>query len=269
MRRRILPRRGKPGGCVVRLTSAERALLARLPKELEEVLSAVASGGGGFDAGGEAGGGAGGEAGGEAGGGEAGGEAGGGEGGEAGGGGFDAGGEAGGGARGEGQWGTREETERTAFPPVEGIPVIPASLKRLFPPAYTGDDDAERSYVALARADLLAHHRRALQILSETAPAKSLDEEELQGWLTAINDVRLVLGTVLDIREDTEIPDEPVSPQLIAYYYLSGLQGEVVDFLAELLPEPVPGADDQIPDDPWGEPLGGLRWDGTPQPDSP
>lgn len=158
--------------------------------------------------------------------------------------------------------------ESTAFPPVEGVPVIPPSLKRLFPPAYTGDDDAERTYVAVARADLLAHHRSALQILSETASAKALDEEQLQAWLTALNDVRLVLGTVLDIREDAETPADSASPQLIAYYYLSGLQGEVVEFLAASLPEALPGADDQIPEDPWGEPLGGLRWDGTPQPGS-
>jgi len=225
-----------PGGCVVRLTSAERSLLAQLPKELEDVLSAVASAG---DAGPAGDGGAGVGLGGDA--------------------------SAGGSSGGDPVVGA-EGTETPAFPPAEGTPAIPPSLKRLFPPAYTGDDDAERSYVALARADLLAHHRRALHILSETASAKSLDAEQLQGWLTALNDVRLVLGTVLDISEEVEVTDEPVSQQLIAYYYLSGLQGEVVEFLAGWLPDPVPGADDQIPDDPWGEPLGGLRWDGTPQP---
>jgi hypothetical protein len=159
-----------------------------------------------------------------------------------------------------------EEAEKPAFPPVEGTPSVPPSLRRLFPPAYTGDDEAERNYVGIARADLLDHHRRALQILAETASAKSLDEPQLQAWLTALNDVRLVLGTVLDISEDTEVPGQPVSQQMISYYYLSGLQGELVEFLSAALPEPVPGADDQIPEDPWGEPLGGLRWDGTPQP---
>jgi hypothetical protein len=228
--RRIAPRRGKSGGCVIRLTSAERALLAKLPKELEEVLSAMDAGGiGSVEAG--------------------------------------VGGDVIIGSAPEPLEGSEGEGS-TAFPPVEGIGVIPPSLKRLFPPAYTGDDDAERAYVALARADLLDHHRRALQMLSETASAKSLDEEQLHGWATALNDVRLVLGTVLDIREDSEVPEGPVSPQLLAYYYLSGLQGEIVEYLSESLPEALPGADDQIPEDPWGEPLGGLRWDGTPQPGS-
>jgi hypothetical protein len=231
MKRRILPRRGMKGGCVVRLTSDERALLAQLPRELEEVLAAVGSIG---DVG--------------------------------------LGGEGGGGDAGEADpLVTAEATESPAFPPVDGVPVIPPALKRLFPPAYTGDDNAERSFVSLARADLLAHHRRALHVLSETASASSLDEEQLLGWLTAINDVRLVLGTVLDVGEDlgeSEASTSPELPELIAYHYLSGLQSEVVQFLAKSLPDPVPGADDQLPEDPWGEPPGGLRWDGTPQPGS-
>jgi hypothetical protein len=217
------------GGCVVRLTSDERALLAQLPRELEEVLSAVGSIGD-----------------------------------------VDLGQEGGGGNAGEADpLVTAEETESQTFPPVDGVPVIPPALKRLFPPAYIGDDDAERSFVAVARADLLAHHRRALHVLSETASANALDEEQLQGWLTAINDVRLVLGTVLDIGEEAGEPEastSPELPELIAYHYLSGLQSEMVQFLAKSLPDPVPGADDQLPEDPWGEPLGGLRWDGTQQP---
>jgi hypothetical protein len=210
-----------PGGCTVRLTPPERALLAQLPKELEEVLSAVAAAGETY------------------------------------------------GAHEVGVAeppGGSEVTVGTEFPPVEGIPVVPPSLKRLFPPAYTGDDNAERNYVAASRTDLLEHHRQALQILGDTASAKFLDAEQSQGWLTALNDVRLVLGTVLDITEDSEVPEQPVSQQMVVYYYLSGLQSELVEFLSGALPDPVPGADDQIPEDPWGEPLGGLRWDGTPQP---
>ena len=52
----------------------------------------------------------------------------------------------------------------------------------------------------------------------------------------------------------------------IAYHYLGGLQSELIDILEGSLPDPVPGADDLVPDDHWGEPPGGLRWDGTPQP---
>jgi hypothetical protein len=219
VKRRIVPRRDVPGGCTLRLSVPERTLLAQLPKELEEVLSALASAG-------------------------------------------EVGGVRGVGASAD----APDEPGSASFPPVEGVPVIPPSLKRLFPPAYTGDDDAERNYVGVARADLLDHHRQALQILADTASAKVLDAEQVHGWMTALNDVRLVLGTVLDIREDGEPGEVAVTQQMAVYYYLTGLQNELVEFLSNSLPDPAPGADDQIPDDPWGEPPGGLRWDGTPQP---
>jgi hypothetical protein len=51
--------------------------------------------------------------------------------------------------------------------------------------------------------------------------------------------------------------------------YLGGLQSEVIDILELTLPDPVRGADDLVPEDHWGEPPGGLRWDGTPQPRDP
>ncbi len=145
---------------------------------------------------------------------------------------------------------------------------MPPSLRRLFPPAYPRDDEAERSYIDVTRAGLLEHHREALQLLAETADAKSLDSEQVQGWMTAINDIRLVLGTVLDVREDGELPGGQLTQQMLYYYYLSSLQTELVEFLSGWLPDPAPGADDLVPEDPWGEPLGGLRWDGTPQPDT-
>jgi hypothetical protein len=37
----------------------------------------------------------------------------------------------------------------------------------------------------------------------------------------------------------------------------------VVDALADILP---PSSEDEGLDDPWGEPPGDLRWDGTPVP---
>ena len=43
----------------------------------------------------------------------------------------------------------------------------------------------------------------------------------------------------------------------------------MIDLLSDALPPPLDGADEDVPDDPWGEPLGGLRWDGTPLPEAP
>ncbi|HVC25743.1 MAG TPA: DUF2017 family protein [Acidimicrobiales bacterium] len=142
------------------------------------------------------------------------------------------------------------------------------SLRRLFPVAYARDAEAERAYSGLVRGELLEHRREALAVLAQTADAAHLSDDEADAWLGAINDLRLVLGTTLAVTEDApEVAEgDPGFAQWSCYAYLSYLQGELVDALASALPPPVPGADDEIPVDPWGELPGDLRWDGTPKP---
>lgn len=146
-----------------------------------------------------------------------------------------------------------------------------AALRRLLPPAYPRDEAAEAAYQRLVRQELLEHHGRALQLLGETAEATRLSGEQLESWLAALNGLRLVLGTSLGVTEEQQEPDsaDPRYPQWVCYGYLSLLEQEVVEALSGLLPPPLPGADATAPEDPWGEPLGGLRWDGTPTPDGP
>jgi len=145
---------------------------------------------------------------------------------------------------------------------------LPDALRRLLPPAYTTDPDAERAYVALTRHDLMEHHRESLETMSATAKATRIDHDQLVAWLGALNDLRLVLGSMLGVTEDEAEPPvgDAHQAEWIAYLYLGGLQSELIDILEGTLPDPVPGADDLVPDDHWGEPPGGLRWDGTPQP---
>jgi len=54
-------------------------------------------------------------------------------------------------------------------------------------------------------------------------------------WLGAVNNLRLVLGTVLDVSEELEIGELPeATPDVEAYAlyaYLSSLLGEMVDAL--------------------------------------
>jgi hypothetical protein len=145
---------------------------------------------------------------------------------------------------------------------------LPDALRRLLPPAYSTDPEAERAYVSLTRQDLVEHHRESLETMSATAKATRLDDNQVAAWLAALNDLRLVLGSMLGVSEDSPEPppDSEHQAEWIAYHYLGGLQSELIDLLSKTLPDPVPGADDQVPDDHWGEPPGGLRWDGTPQP---
>jgi hypothetical protein len=114
---------------------------------------------------------------------------------------------------------------------LDGAPDDP-SLRRLFPPAY--DDEAdEAEYRRLMRDELAAGRRRALQVLEETADHDRLSADEAEAWLTALNDLRLVLGTRLEVEEGTLLDDldpaDPRAQELALYGYLSWLQEQLVE----------------------------------------
>lgn len=106
-------------------------------------------------------------------------------------------------------------------------------LHRLFPPAYAAAEDAEHQeeYHRLMHEDLLARHRDALAVLEGTAGADTLTAEQLDGWMRAINSIRLLLGTRLDVSEDDD-PMEQMTPEHALYYFLGYLQESVVEALA-------------------------------------
>ena len=114
------------------------------------------------------------------------------------------------------------------------------TLRRLFPTAYHDDPDRDREYQQLVRDELLERRLAALTLIEETASADELDEAGLTGWLTALNDLRLVLGTRLDVSEDDlrVDPNDPDAPAYAVYHYLGMLLGEVVDALESDLPPP-------------------------------
>jgi hypothetical protein len=109
------------------------------------------------------------------------------------------------------------------------------SLRRLFPPAFEDDAD-EAEYRRLTRADLVEGRRQALRVLEDTVDNERLSPDDAQAWLTALNDLRLVLGTRLDVSEETLLsgldPREPRARELALYAYLSALQEELVAEIA-------------------------------------
>lgn len=109
------------------------------------------------------------------------------------------------------------------------------SLRRLFPPAYEDDED-ERAFRDLAGAGLLDGRREALELLASTVDQDRLTAEEADAWLRALNDLRLVLGTRLDVQEDTFLeglpPNDPRAPALAVYGYLSWIQEQLVAALS-------------------------------------
>ena len=109
------------------------------------------------------------------------------------------------------------------------------SLERLFPPAYDDAED-EAEYRRLMGDELLEGRRRALRVLEETLDQDRLTKEQAEAWLTALNDLRLVLGTRLEVTEDMLLerlrPDDPNAFEISLYAYLSWLQEQLVDALA-------------------------------------
>ena len=120
---------------------------------------------------------------------------------------------------------------------VETLGEAPAdpSLRRLTPPAY--DDDAdEKGYREIMGAELLNGRVQALELLAATAGHERLSGEEAEAWLRALNDLRLVLGTRLDVQEGSLLDridsNDPDAAGLAVYAYLSWLQEQLVEALS-------------------------------------
>ncbi|MFF0474110.1 DUF2017 domain-containing protein [Streptomyces sp. NPDC004284] len=125
------------------------------------------------------------------------------------------------------------------------------ALRRLFPDAY-GDDSEELRAAAsdfrrYTENDLRARKRedalavvRALDALSAEAAGEGgavlkLTPDESRAWLGALNDLRLTIGTRLEITDDEQgeqlyrLPDsDPRKPMVMAYLWLGALQETLV-----------------------------------------
>lgn len=115
------------------------------------------------------------------------------------------------------------------------------STRRLFPPAYVAEDHAaaEEEYRKLVDSALQNHHRKALDVLAATAMSDTLSTDELDAWLSAVESIRLVLGTRLDVGEEAVAlaMDDPMAPELALYDLLGALQASIIDALAADLPD--------------------------------
>jgi Domain of unknown function (DUF2017) len=109
------------------------------------------------------------------------------------------------------------------------------ALVRLFPPAYGTDETRSREYAALARTELVESRRAALATVEQALDNPELTEDELNALMRAVNDLRLVLGTQLDVsEEDTRRrdPDDPDAARWAAYERLTRMLGQIVGALS-------------------------------------
>ncbi|MCU1398201.1 MAG: hypothetical protein JWN62_1310 [Acidimicrobiales bacterium] len=89
-------------------------------------------------------------------------------------------------------------------------------LKRIFPTAYhqAGDQELDQEYQRLMREEILASRLLGLDAVDEFMNAASGDranatEAQMMAFLQALNGVRLVLGTMLDVDEQHDVGDVP------------------------------------------------------------
>lgn len=128
-----------------------------------------------------------------------------------------------------------------------GEPVQPPedpALARLFPDAYRGDPEEAGEFRRLTEPDLRegkrVNTRTALESLEKMDDGEplGLDFDQARAWLGALNDIRLVLGTRLEISDDADDPLQRISPTDprfgVAHMYL--WLGYVQETLIEALP---------------------------------
>jgi hypothetical protein len=110
------------------------------------------------------------------------------------------------------------------------------ALRRLFPTADLDDPEHAAEFDRLVRDDLRAERESAIDAMERTLDADRLSEDEIVAWLAVLNDLRLVLGTRLDVTEDTTSEDfdedDPRAAAYELYLYLTSLEDEIVGALS-------------------------------------
>jgi uncharacterized protein DUF2017 len=109
-------------------------------------------------------------------------------------------------------------------------------LSRLFPDGYREDAEAAGDFRRYTEAGLRDGKRQdAETVLACLQPGEiTLDDEQAQAWLRSLNDVRLALGTRLDITEDSYDRiagldlDDPRYAMFAVYDWLTVLQESLV-----------------------------------------
>jgi hypothetical protein len=129
----------------------------------------------------------------------------------------------------------------------DALPATDPVRQRLFPAGYRDDAAAATEFRDLTESSLRSERtERARRCVVEVA--QDADEAAARGvdlhldadggtrWITALNDVRLVLGTRLGITEDEmgDVDDEsdpPHAQQRALYFWLTTLQDSLVQAL--------------------------------------
>jgi len=113
------------------------------------------------------------------------------------------------------------------------VPPDDPQVRRLYPTAFPDDPEKEAEYRRFMHDELVASRQAAIDAVEASLDAKELDDAQANAWMTSLNSVRLVLGTMLDVSEDTDVAlvsdDDPDVQAYALYAYLSLLLEEMLD----------------------------------------
>ncbi|MFL6144714.1 MAG: DUF2017 domain-containing protein [Labedaea sp.] len=142
---------------------------------------------------------------------------------------------------------TDELAELTGIRTGPSTPPEDPILARLLPDFHRLDDDAPNAKDVDSAGALRSLHEPELLdlktgvagVVLRTCPEHGgrirLTLEHGEAWLAALNDVRLALGTALDVTEempDELPPDDPRAPHLGVYHWLTWMQESLIHALA-------------------------------------
>ncbi len=122
---------------------------------------------------------------------------------------------------------------------LEVLPEDDPVRQRLFPSAYPEDEDAATEFRELTEDSLRGARVERLERCRAELPSAEgnveLDDEAAQRWLTVLNDLRLAIGTRLNVSEDDEPGIDPADPDAqtrAIYHWLTALQDSLVHAVA-------------------------------------
>lgn len=116
------------------------------------------------------------------------------------------------------------------------LPKVDPVTARLFPDAYETAEDQD-AYHELVGDQLRRDKLRALESMENSIDGEGdldlkLSEEEANTWLTVVNDLRLAIGTRLNVTEERmeeEVEEnDPDAPALSALHWLGWVQESIL-----------------------------------------
>jgi hypothetical protein len=110
------------------------------------------------------------------------------------------------------------------------------AVARLFPAAYRDDPLRNLEYETSLGGAPRSGKLQALDTVERTANARALSEEDFLTWMGVVNDLRLVLGTRIEVTEESTEEDFAAGGPRDAYHvyqFLGWVQQEMLFTLGE------------------------------------